>query len=318
MIITTVQTWLQPLRERYPDRQFTDDFLLVRMPDIETCADEEFNHHLFGEVDVRIVFDCKDAIRRPFARLGGGKDVPGVCITRMGEIGELMMRSIFGTLVHEVGHTFGLDDTYVLRGIDDHVLKRINRASTGGLSRTIGKQPSSVMAGFTAIERPGQIAEDDKNGIIYLYEYLYEDHPKNDCFFADYHFVRAPQVGCEPKYPLIFEAKHGNFISVEKILRDDPTLNINAQDHEGMTALHHAVARADLKMVQHLLARQGIKVNIMNKYRQTPAQLALKRHQRHLVKMIKAHPSDKWPLIAWDVSPRHRLTTTWGHLKKQY
>ena len=304
MIITTVQTWLQPLRERYPDRQFTDDFLFVRMPDVEACVDEEF-HHLLGEVDVRIILECTDG--RPSSAYFApewDKGVPGVCMREKGA----GMRTLFYILVHEVGHNFGMFDTYVAPV----------QANTGGLSRTMGKQPSSIMAGITVAGHPDHLGEDDKNGIIYLYEYLYEDHPKNDCFFADYHFVRAPQVGCEPKYPLIFEVKHGNFITVEQILRDDPTLNINAQDHEGMTALHHAVARADLKMVQHLLARQGIKVNIMNKYRQTPAQLALKRHQRHLVKMIKAHPSNKWPLIAWDVSPRHRLTTTWGHLKKQY
>ena len=29
MILKSVQAWLEPLRERYPDRQFTDDFLLV-------------------------------------------------------------------------------------------------------------------------------------------------------------------------------------------------------------------------------------------------------------------------------------------------
>ena len=41
-IIKSVQMWLEPLRERYPDRQFTDDFLLVRMPDVEVCEHEVF------------------------------------------------------------------------------------------------------------------------------------------------------------------------------------------------------------------------------------------------------------------------------------
>lgn len=82
MILKSVQVWLEPLRERYPDRQFTDDFLLVRMPDVEVCEHEVF-HNLFGEVDLRIVFDCKEDLRSSFANPGNkwDKTVPGVCMT---------------------------------------------------------------------------------------------------------------------------------------------------------------------------------------------------------------------------------------------
>ena len=217
------------------------------------------------------------------------------------------MRSIFDILLHEVGHAFALGDTYV----GGH------RVSTGGLAQTAGRQPSSIMASLTIAE-PGQIVEDDKNGIIWVYKWLYEDQPLKDCFFPDYHFVPGVDVGCEPKYPLIFEAKHGHFAVVEMILRDDPTLDINARDSSGFTALHHAVQRLDAKMVESLLATPGIKVNLLNTHKRTPAQLARALHQRHLAKMINAHPSSKLPPIAWDIAPKGKLTTTWGHLKKQY
>ena len=309
MILKSVQAWLEPLRKHYPERQFTDDFLFVRMPDIEVCEDEVF-HNLFGEVDLRIVFDCKEDPGASFAPPADewDKAVPGVCGNKLWFGGIENRRSIFDMLVHEVGHTFGMFDTYVTPA----------QLSTGGLSHTMGRQPSSIMAAHTTIG-PDQIAEDDKNGIIWLYKYLYEDHPEDDCFFPDYHFVRVPQVACEPKYPLIFEAKHEHFLTVELILREDPKLNINARDSSGFTALHHAVARADLKMVELLLAQPGIKANLLNTHKRTPAQLARALKLFHLAKIINAHPSSKLPPIAWmDVAPKGKLTTTWGHLKKRY
>ena len=312
MILKSVQAWLEPLRERYPDRQFTDDFLLVRMPDVEVCEGEVF-HNLFGEVDLRIVFTCEEGRSMAFPAFKADKAVPGVCMRgwdgNIRDLNENMPR-FFSILVHEVGHAFGLGDTYETEGALG--------ANTGGLAMTRGRQPSSVMTGSVCFARLDQIAEDDKNGIIWMYKWLYEDQPFKDCFFPDYHFVRGLNGGCEPKYPLIFEAKHGCFPTVEDILRDDPTLDINARDSSGFTALHHAVQRLDTEMVKALLAKPGIKVNLLNTHKRTPAQLARTLHQIHLEKMIKAHPSSKLPPIAWDVAPKGKLTTTWGHLKKQY
>ena len=136
-----------------------------------------------------------------------------------------------------------------------------------------------------------------------------------DCFFPDY--VRVERDGiCEPKYPLIFEAKHGVPEAVEQILIDDPTLDLNARDSQGMTALHHAVQRGEVEMVETLLAQAGIKVNLLNGHKRTPAQLARVLHQIHLANRIKAHPAAKRPPVAWDVSPKGSLTTTWSALKR--
>ena len=158
-------------------------------------------------------------------------------------------RDLVYPLVHELGHAFGLEDIYV-EGL---------RQSTGGLAFTRGKQPASVMASVNHhlfIHSPFGLGEDDKNGIIYLYKYLHEDHPADDCFFPDY--VRVEWDGrCCPQYPLIFEAKYGSFETVRRILRDDRTLDVNARDASGFTALHHAVQRGNAEMVKLLLAQAG-------------------------------------------------------------
>ncbi len=300
-ITKALEAWLQPLRERYPNRQFTDDFLLIKLPDVAACEEDRL---ALRELDTRITFDCMENAIMSFARIALAGKAPDLCIRK--EEGVVIRWSLIANLVHELGHAFGLGDTYV-RG-------RVQ--STGGLAHTMGKQPSSVMAGIHDNDAFA-LGQDDKNGIIYLYKYLHEDHPAGDCFFPDY--VRVERDGiCRPKYPLIFEAKHGAFETVEQILIDDPTLDLNARDSQGMTALHYAVQRGSAEMVETLLAQAGIKVNLLNGHKRTPAQLARVLHQIHLAKRIEAHPTAKWHPVAWDVSPKSSLTTTWGALKRAW
>ena len=180
------------------------------------------------------------------------------------------------------------------------------------------------MASLPGVLRPRQspyLKEDDKNGIIYLYKLYHEDYPKDGCFFPDYVPVkyRFKFWGiCEPRYPLIHEVRFASDELVEQILRDDPTLEFNGQDASGFTVLHHAVQRGSVEIVKLLLAKQGIRANLLNTHKRTPGQLARALKLFHLAKIINAHPSSKLPPIAWDVAPKGKLATTWGHLKKQY
>ena len=309
-IVKALQTWLQPLRKRYPNKQFTDDFLLLKLPDVAACEEDRL---ALRELDTRITFDCMKNPRSSFARIALTGEAPDICMRKGVAAGPDNQGFIF-VLVHELGHAFGLDDTYVY---DPRPLQ-----STGGLAFTIDKQPRAVMGSASfdfdlpiPLPFPFELGEDDKNGIIYLYKYLHEGHPADDCFFSDY--IRVEWDGrCCPKYPLIFEAKYGIFETVRRILRDDPTLDLNARDSSGFTALHHAVQRGNAEMVKLLLAQAGIKVNLLNTHKRTPAQLARVLKQIHLAKMIEAHPTSKWPSVAWDVSPKSSLTTTWGALKR--
>ena len=299
-ITKALQVWLQPLRDRYPGKHFTDDFLFVQLPFAQP-ADGCFSR-LPPEhgLDLYIALKC-DRKGPPFATHGV---IPRVCL--IWDDLELFLKL---ALVHELGHAFGLSDTYVDAS---H-----NRVSTGGLPGTSGKHPASVMASFNLGNSPFYIAEDDKNGILWLYKYLYEDLPAGDCFFPDYVRVKEDS-DCEPKYPLIFEVKQGFHKFVEMILNEDPTLDINARDSSGFTALHHAVQGGDSKIVKVLLAQAGIKANLLNTHKRTPAQLARILKQTHLAKIIEAHPTANWQPVAWDVAPKGKLTTTWGHLKKRY
>ena len=302
-IVKALQIWLQPLRKRYPNRQFTNDFLLIKQPDVAAC---EENRLALRELDTRVTVDCAENVRISFARVSLAGEAPDICLRKGAAAGPDNRGFIF-TLVHELGHAFGLGDTYV-EGL---------RQSTGGLAFTFGKQPAAIMAGMHDSNAPFALGEDDENGIIYLYKYLHEDHPADDCFFSDY--IRVEWDGrCRPQYPLIFEAKYGVFQAVEQILIDDPKLDVNARDSQGMTALHYAVQRGSAEIVEALLAQAGIKVNLLNGQRRTPAQLARVLKQIQLAKRIEAHPTAKWHPVAWDVSPKGSLTTTWGALKRAW
>ena len=297
----SLRVWLQPLRELYPDKVFTDDFLFVRLPDMKACYD---NVEAARQVDTRITFTCQMAAS---GALVSGVDSPDVCMRK----GTAINRVFLFSLAHELGHAFGMEDTYA-RGI---------LVSTGGLARTEGKQPSSIMAGLLGLQRPRPLPylkEDDKNGIIWLYKYYHEDQPAGDCFFPDHVPVAARFKTlrvCEPRYPLIYEVKHGAAAYVLTILRDDPNLDLNARDATGNTALHYAVRRGEVEVVEELLKQAGIKVNITNKNGRSPAQLARRIKRRDMAQLIEAHPTAKLP--PWNVEARGKLATIWGEMKQQ-
>ncbi len=303
LIVKALQTWLQPLREHYPNRRFTDDFLLVRQPDVEKCRDDQGTLNVRHELDTHITFDCKGDGPSYAQRALWGRP-PFLCLKEGGKGIDWFFTF---SIVHELGHAMGLGDTYA----------NAKLVSSGGLAWTMGKQPASVMS--VQLRSLFQLGEDDKNGIIWLYKGIYENHPLGDCFFADYVPDEVPDEWegiCRPKYPLIFEAKHGTLETVKQILSDDPTLELNARDHTGMTALHYAVQRGDTEMVKTLLAQANIKVNILNKEGRTPTQLAKQLRLARLAVMIEEHPTAKRRPLPWTVERAWTLTTTWGALKR--
>ena len=285
-ITKALQMWLAPLRP------------LTKRPIVN-----DFRYHLnadLAEVDMRITFECK--ISYSFARLNNRKN-PDIVLRVGTEVPRLM-----NSLVHEIGHAFGLTDTYVgpkITGIDDHFV------STGGLKKTKGTQPPSIMS--TSLFVAGgmtKLGEDDKRGIIWLYKYFFDGladdcflpdgsrrfFPQecdynflaiDDCFFSDYVFEEYPR-GCVPKYPLIFEVKHGWPEYVLLLLEEDPQIDVNAQDDAAMTALHYAVMYEKEEVVKTLLAHKDIKPSLKDEQGRTPLDIALAAGHTAIIEMFPA------------------------------
>ena len=270
--------------------------------------------------------------------------------------------------MHESGHIFGLADTYV--PAKDWGKPGLSK---GGLATTKGRQPSSIMMGASKHREEGMLGRDDKNGIIYLYKVAYEDLSIRDCFFTDYELEHEP-LGCVPKHPLIFELKHGLEIRALWMLKEDENLDVNAQDADGLTALHYAVigfaeekdapdtkaviglldvvkvllghkvilggqvinlppntdihvnaqdkdGRTALhyavlheldEVVEALLAHEDILPFLRDTHGRSALQIARENKLDDMITLLLAHP------LTLSVTPKGKLTTTWGHLKKQY
>ena len=143
------------------------------------------------------------------------------------------------TLLHEIGHAFGLGDTYIDKS---RRVSRFNR-STGGASTTTGKQPISVMNHHRHVALTAddglQLTSDDRDGMQWLYaRYISKQTRRRTCPF-EYRRERTTK-GCSPVYTLIHAVKQRNWTVVQVLLRDDKSIDINAQDKLGNTALHYA------------------------------------------------------------------------------
>ena len=330
-VTVALQTWLQPLRE-YTDRPIVNDFR-YKLNDDWQAAD-------FG-----IIFYCNHGISTASVR---PNDSPGINLRHTTNVEQT---GFMPELVHEMGHIFGLADTYTMKDKDNRWLTK------GGLDSTRGTQPSSIMMGASRHREEGMLGRDDKNGIIYLYKGAYEGLSIRDCFFSDYQLEHEP-LGCVPKHPLIFEIKHVSEIGAIFVLRDDENIDVNAQDEKGMTALHYAVLQGydrllkvllgqrvaldrenimfnhDIKInaqdedgmtalhyavsheldevVEELLAHKEIKPFLRNKQGHSSLRLARDNKFDRMITLLLEHP------LTLPVNPKGKLTTTWGHLKSQH
>ena len=289
-VTEALQMWLESLRE-YTDRPIVNDFRYVLDADRDAS-------------DLTVVFHCKDP-RVSTAAVSRVRP-PQIDMRK----GTKVTRNFMEALAHEMGHAFGLADTYI--PADKWGKPGLSK---GGKDSTKGTQPSSAMSGLPRNKEGGMLGKDDKNGVIYLYKVIYEGLSIRNCFFSDYQLEHEP-LGCRPKHPLIFEIKHVSEITAVFVIREDETLDLNARDADGLTALHHAILNAYAEVVEILLAHPKIKVNIRSNDGRTPAQLARDLGRFQLTKRIWEHPTAALP--PWSVVPKGKLATTWGHLKRRY
>ena len=123
----------------------------------------------------------------------------------------------------------------------------------------------------------------------------------DDCFFSDYVFEEYPP-GCVPKYPLIFEVKHGLPKYVLQLLDEDPQIDVNTQDDAAMTALHYAVMYEKEEVVKTLLAHKDIKPFLKDEQGRTPLDIALAAGHTAIIEMFPAIELPEPPRLKEDVN----------------
>ena len=270
-ITTSLRAWLQPVRELNTGQPVVDDFRYVHKLEI---AVEDFKLY-----DLRIYFFCDFGESAALVRADEARP-PSIHMHR----GTFVDDQFAGVLLHEIGHTFGLLDTYPRKIPGEEF-----QVSRGGLARTIGHQPASVMSNINyPSPRPTRISQDDANGIVWLYKFYHENLPLEDCIFSDYELEKSPD-GCRPKSPLIFEIKHGDENLALKVIREDENTDINAKDEDGMTALQYAVIKAYPRLVDRLLLHPDIEVNNQDGNGLTALHYAVQHENESAVKALLAH-----------------------------
>lgn len=155
------------------------------------------------------------------------------------------------TLLHELGHTFGLKDVYI--ETDKKVAEErleigesINH-SLGGSEKTVGKQPESIMgvASLIGLREMNEeedkleffITTDDIEAIKWLYLQAHEGVALSVCP-TDYEMEKETD-GCVPRYPLIFAVREGDSDLVDLLLQDGG-IDLDSCDRYGNTALYYA------------------------------------------------------------------------------
>ena len=273
-ITKSLNAWLQPVRDLNTGKPVVDDFRYV--PNLVFPLSEAERK----SYDLLISFFC-DFGKSHAGVLADEARPPAIVLHR----GTFVDRSFTGVLLHEIGHCFGLLDTY----LRPHLTLEELRVSRGGLVKTIGHQPASVMNGLNMPPPvPTRISQDDANGIVWLYKFYHENLALEDCIFPDYELEQSPD-GCRPKYPLIFEIKHGGEGTALAVIREDENTDVNAKDGNGMTALQYAVIKGYPKLLDKLLAREDIEVNSTDGDGFTALHHAIIKRSTDLVDKLLAH-----------------------------
>ena len=156
-------------------------------------------------------------------------------------------------LLHEMGHAFGLMDTYPNAWLD-----------------TQGQSASVMNIVLRDNQAPPSLAIDDIKGIEWLY-YFYHDQQKltdNKCVFDNYEQV-AEGV-CRPVYPVIHEVQQAYFkeqhgktneskVFMTSAVKIGNLLQNKKRDNNGRTALHYAVIHQGESVAMKMAWTQTIK-----------------------------------------------------------
>ena len=305
-ISKSLRVWLAPLADK---GDIVDSFEYRHRKTHKAIIQTDFNHGtrrkfkytlwVFGKPDMSIIFYCQLgrsyalSVTHPQIHMYKKREV------KMGVVSDRKQYSLT-TLHHEIGHAFGLGDTYVDPREESSWGHRYN-VSDGGDTRTVGRQPISVMNlhYLAALDsaRELQLGDDDIAGVKWLYNYhVAKTIDSNHCP-ADYLYEDSTQ-GCAPRYPLIFAVKQNNFDAVDRMLSDDLTIKLDQQDELGNTALHYAANAKKLHggYLYDYLIVTGANTKLKNNKGETPQDLAGEKKNRENRK------DSLLSLLIWQVS----------------
>ena len=268
-----IKLWLAPLKE-IANRPIVDKFIF-----------HKDKGHQYEEIS--FVFECKEG--RPNIIL------PDMDIT----IKEFSVHNtdrwltpdlpyLTVSLLHELGHAFDLADTYKSNA------GRFSAPSSGGVTKTMGNQPQSVMSSIGCkIGGEYVICIDDKRAIKWLYRYHYEGLDPTNCppefVYEELVYQGRKAKGCVYKHPLITEVRQKHLVGARRLIDDDKELKINAKDKQGYIALHYLSAiHGELtdkdyedhnspinRLTRRILNYPGIDLNITDNHGNTPLHWAV-------------------------------------------
>ena len=251
-LATVFRLWLQPLSDETDTEGngIVDNFSYELRSVIEEQTNGRTLYKLKGETNyaMGLIIRCEEGRSWAQMNFSGGPIIVHMfkLPSKENSITDLRQYRLT-TLIHEVGHAFGLADTYTEDSLYS-VGARFSIASTGGHKRTVGKQPLSVMNSHSLVALNHlaeiNITDDDRKGVEWLYRrYIKKNVNADDCP-TDYLYEPSTN-GCKPKYLFVFTARQGNIDAIDGLLNDDtdPSIDINQQDSLGNTALHYAAAK---------------------------------------------------------------------------
>ena len=274
-IAKAIRIWLQPLREMGGEIVNEFNFMLVNTEPKGNSQSDSRTHTLVRSEAVEqigVVFHCAEKDKdtkypNSFIMIGSNrmrevhmyhylnqsKLLPD---DKMTDIHMFLMTSI----IHELGHAFGLADTYASPENNAKTNRGTISYSTGGSEKTVGKQPMSMM-GFASLvgvnsDREHFITVDDIDGVRWLYRLAHDKASINEC--PEDYVVEKDTLGCVPRFPLIFAVKKGDIATIAYVARDDPT-TMNICDQQGNTALFYAKQHRDRhgSRIDEFLLRRG-------------------------------------------------------------
>ena len=305
--------WLQPVYDLYldyPQTPLVKAFNFVERRTVEESPAYFEHHHSLQTAgqsyQMQIIFYCE----KDFSYAAIGRQEFHLFEAPYSSIPEEIADTGYDVLAlaHEMGHLFGIAHTYIrteLQAIGDY------RQSSGGLRQTFGTNPASVMSLYY-LKGSGdelKLTRDDYLAIQWTHDYHHDGnhryYPKKnlvkdpkDCRFPDLKYEEVldndgerVSHGCVPKYPLHFELKQGHLQIAQRIVAEDPKLNLNLQDPDtGMTAMHYAVMLNGVGLVSSLLLK-GAKVDLVtNSDRSMVLHYSVLFGRQRITELFLTHP----------------------------